>query len=110
MKEYALSQWGASRINDEGNSLVPSYDSTSSIIHDHLLNNHHHHPQHHHLLFSDDIDSNDIGNELNEISDPRDAVEDLALRKSKKKRSRKMKGKVSSLFFLFIVIVPMLHR
>lgn len=97
MKEYSLSHWGASRINDEGNSLGPSYDSSSSIT-DPI-------PHHHHHLFPDDIDSNDIGNEINEISDPRD-VEELALRKAKKKRSRKIKGKVSLLsLFVYLLLV-----
>ncbi|CAL8077806.1 unnamed protein product [Orchesella dallaii] len=83
MKEYSLSQWGASRISDEGSSSS-SYGSSTSNSSD---------PPYHHL-FSDDIDSNDIGNELNEINDPKD-VEDMSLRLSKKKRSRKIKGSLS---------------
>ena len=43
-----------------------------------------------HLL--DDIDSNDLGNELNQISEAGDGEEPL-VRATKRKRSRKLKGK-----------------
>jgi hypothetical protein len=93
LKEYSLSA-----LRDPGMEAPPGSDS----LYPHLF---------------EDVESNDIGSDLNEVSDLKDETDMAQQRTSKKKRSRKLRGKRSAstssklhiiLFFMYYYYRTML--